>query len=391
MYNIKKLNSISGIVYDYLPKSDYLVSSHIEDADVDAYLVRSASCHEMEMSDRLLAFARAGAGVNNIPIPACTEKGVVVFNTPGAIANGVKELVIGGMIMASRNVVAGVEWAKTLIGQGDQVLKLVEKGKSQFVGPELSGKTLGVIGLGAIGVMVANAAAAIGMNVIGYDPYISVDHAWHLSRSIQHATNLDDLLTKSDYITVHIPLMDKTKDFISSPEIDKMKDGVIILNFARNGIIRNSSLFEGLESGKIAKYVTDFPTEDVLMHENTICIPHLGASTPESEENCAMMAAAQLREYIEYGSIKNSVNMPTCLLSAPAHFRVALIHKNLPGMVNQMTTIINNGGLNIEEMVNKSRGDIAYTVFDLSAQPDDAAIEALKAIEGVVKVRRIAH
>ncbi len=391
MYNIKKLNAISGIVYDYLPKSQYLVSSHIEDADVDGYLVRSANCHELELTDRLLAFARAGAGVNNIPIDKCTEKGIVVFNSPGANANAVKELVLCGLLMASRNVLAGVAWAKTLIGAEGDTMKLVEKGKSQFVGPELMGKTLGVIGLGAIGVLVANAAASIGMNVIGYDPYVSVESAWHLSRAVHRAVNLDDLLSSSDYITVHIPLMDKTRDFISSPEIDKMKDGVILLNFARNGIVRSSSLLEALDSGKIAQYVTDFPTADILGHEKTICIPHLGASTPESEENCAMMAAAQLRDYIEFGSIKNSVNMPACVLSEPAHYRLTVIHKNLPTMVNQMTSLIAKEDINIEEMVNKSRGEIAYTVFDLSSAPSKEIMQAFGAIDGVLRVREIHH
>ena len=391
MYNIKKLNAISGIVYDYLPKSQYLVSSHIEDADVDGYLVRSANCHELELTDRLLAFARAGAGVNNIPIDKCTEKGIVVFNSPGANANAVKELVLCGLLMASRNVLAGVAWAKTLIGAEGDTMKLVEKGKSQFVGPELMGKTLGVIGLGAIGVLVANAAASIGMNVIGYDPYVSVESAWHLSRAVHRAVNLDDLLSSSDYITVHIPLMDKTRDFISSPEIDKMKDGVILLNFARNGIVRSSSLLEALDSGKIAQYVTDFPTADILGHEKAICIPHLGASTPESEENCAMMAAAQLRDYIEFGSIKNSVNMPACVLSEPAHYRHTVIHKNLPTMVNQMTSLIAKEDINIEEMVNKSRGEIAYTVFDLSSAPSEEIMKAFGAIDGVLRVREIHH
>ena len=391
MYNIKKLNAISGIVYDYLPQSQYLVSSHIEDADVDGYLVRSANCHELELTDRLLAFARAGAGVNNIPIDKCTEKGIVVFNSPGANANAVKELVLCGLLMASRNVLAGVAWAKTLIGAEGDTMKLVEKGKSQFVGPELMGKTLGVIGLGAIGVLVANAAASIGMNVIGYDPYVSVESAWHLSRAVHRAVNLDDLLSSSDYITVHIPLMDKTRDFISSPEIDKMKDGVILLNFARNGIVRSSSLLEALDSGKIAQYVTDFPTADILGHEKAICIPHLGASTPESEENCAMMAAAQLRDYIEFGSIKNSVNMPACVLSEPAHYRLTVIHKNLPTMVNQMTSLIAKEDINIEEMVNKSRGEIAYTVFDLSSAPSEEIMQAFGAIDGVLRVREIHH
>ncbi len=389
MYNIKKLNSISDIVYHYFPKSDYFVSSHIEDTDTDGYLVRSASCHDLPLTDRLLAFARAGAGVNNIPIEKCTQKGIVVMNSPGANANAVKELVLCGLLMASRNVIPGVNWAKTLIGNGDNVLKLIEKGKGQFVGPELMGKTLGVVGLGAIGVLVANAASSIGMNVIGYDPFISVESAWHLSRSVCRAINLDDLLAESDYITIHIPLMDKTKDFLSAPEIAKMKEGVILLNFARNGIIHAPAVLEALDSGKIAQYVTDFPTEDVLKHDKVIGIPHLGASTPESEENCAMMAAEQLHDYIEIGSIKNAVNLPDCVLTPPAHHRITLIHKNLPNMVGQMTAILAKAGLNIEEMVNKSRGEIAYTVFDLNKAPNKDIMKALSAIESVVKIREI--
>lgn len=389
MYNIKKLNAISGVIYDYLPKDNYLVSSHIEDENVDGYIVRSANCHDMELYPRLLAFARAGAGVNNIPIDKCTEKGIVVFNTPGANANAVKELVLLGMLIASRNVIDAVAWAQTLIGKGDEVPKLIESGKKQFVGPEIMGKTLGVIGLGAIGVMVANAASALGMKVIGYDPFISVDSAWHLSRAVHRAMALDELLQEADYITIHIPLMDKTRDFISSPEFAKMKEGVILMNFARNGIIRKSSLFEALDNGKVAKFVSDFPDEDVLKHKNVIAIPHLGASTPESEENCAMMAAEQMKAYIECGSIKNSVNMPECLLAAPVDSRIALIHKNLPNMVGQMTAVLAQAELNIEEMVNKSRGEIAYTVFDLNASPDAETIQKLSDIEGMIKIRTI--
>ena len=389
MYNVKKLNAISGVVYDYLPKEKYLVSSHIEDEETDAYLVRSANCHEMELTDRLHAFARAGAGVNNIPIQKCTEKGIVVFNTPGANANGVKELVICGMLIASRNVIDAVNWAQTLKGKGDQVGKLIESGKKQFVGPELKGKTLGVIGLGAIGVMVSNAANALGMNVIGYDPFISVDSAWHLSRSVHRAMQLDELLEHADYITIHIPLMDKTRDFISSPEFSKMKQGVILMNFARNGIVKKSSLFEALDSGKVKKFVSDFPDEDVLSHENVIGIPHLGASTPESEENCAMMSADQLRDYFETGSIHNSVNMPECIVGPVVDYRITVTHKNLPNMVGQITSVIAKANLNIEDMVNKSRNDIAYTVINLGSPMDETTLTELQGIEGVVKVRVI--
>ena len=390
MFNVKKLNAISTAIYDKLPKSDYLVSSHIEDAEADAFLVRSAGCLDMPLSERNLAFARAGAGVNNLPIDRCTEKGIVVFNTPGANANAVKELVLCALLVASRNVVEGVEWAKTLIGEGDQIPKLVEKGKSQFVGPEIQGKTLGVIGLGAVGVLVANAATNVGMEVIGYDPYISIDNAWHLSDRVHKAAKMEDLLSKADYITVHVPLMEQTRDYISSPEFGKMKDGVIILNFARGGIIRETSLFEALDSGKVAKYITDFPDARCLMHENVICIPHLGASTPESEENCAVMAANEIKHFLERGSIKNSVNMPTCLLGEPVHHRISVIHDNLPNMVSQMTSVLAKEGLNIEEMVNKSRGQIAYTVFDLNEKISEQAMDEIKAIVGVVKVREIA-
>ncbi len=390
MYNIKKLNAISTAIYDKLPKGDYLVSSHIEDAEADAFLVRSAACLDMPLSERNLAFARAGAGVNNIPIDRCTEKGIVVFNTPGANANAVKELVLCGLLIASRNVVEGVEWAKTLVGEGEQIPKLVEKGKGQFVGPEIQGKTLGVIGLGSVGVLVANAASSIGMNVIGYDPYISIDNAWHLSDHVHKAAKMEDLLSQADYITVHVPLMEQTRDYISSPEFGKMKQGVILLNFARGGIIRETSLFEALDSGKVAKYVTDFPDARCLMHENVICIPHLGASTPESEENCAVMAANEIKHYLERGSIKNSVNMPTCLLGEPVHHRVSVIHDNLPNMVSQMTGVLAREGLNIEEMVNKSRGQVAYTVFDLNEEISEQALEDLRSIQGIIKVRVIA-
>ncbi|MBQ4062326.1 MAG: phosphoglycerate dehydrogenase [Christensenellaceae bacterium] len=389
MYNIKKLNKISETVYAQLPKDNYLVSSHMEDSDADAFLVRSASCHEMELSDKVLAFARAGAGVNNIPIDKCTDKGIVVFNTPGANANAVKEMVICALLAVSRNIIQGAEWAKTLDPSDPEIAKKVEKGKSQFVGPEIKGKTLGVIGLGAIGVMVANAAHYLDMDVVGYDPYVSVDSAWHLSKSVKRAMTLDELLQVSDYITVHVPLMEKTKNYLSGHEFSKMKEGVYVLNFARGGIVNEQALFDALESGKVAKYITDFPDGELLTHENVVNIPHLGASTPESEENCAVMASRQLREYIEYGSIKNSVNMPECILGPAEHYRIALIHKNLPNMVGQISALVAAKHVNIEQMTNKSKNQIAYTVLDLSEKLDEETLEKLNEIDGMVKIREI--
>ena len=388
MYQIKKLNKISSAVYDELQKTKYNVSDDIPLEEADGILVRSAKCHDMEIPDSLLAIARAGAGVNNIPLDRMTEKGVVVFNTPGANANAVKELVICGMLMASRNVIDGVTWANSLKGTQD-VAKQVEKGKSQFVGPELLGKTFGVIGLGAIGVLVANAADALGMKVIGFDPYLSVNSALHLSGKVRIAATIDELLKESDYITVHVPLMDATRNYISAPEFAKMKQGVMLLNYARGGIVNEAALKEALAEGRVAKYITDFPDDELLTMDNVICIPHLGASTPESEENCAVMAAAELREYIETGSIRNSVNMPACILNPPAGYRLTLIHKNLPNMVGQMTAILASEGLNIEEMTNKSRGDVAYTVFDLNAEASEEALKKLGEIDGMVKIREI--
>ncbi len=389
MFNIKRLNNISNVVYEYLGKDNYSINANIDDSSVDAYIVRSADCHELEFAPSVKAIARAGAGVNNIPIDRCTEEGIVVFNTPGANANAVKELVICALLMSSRNVMEGNAWVKTLKGEGDQVLKLIEKGKNQFVGPEISGKTLGVIGLGAIGALVANAAKNLGMNVIGYDPMISVESAWLLSSEVKRALTLDELLDQADYITIHIPLLPTTKNFISYHEFSKMKDGVILLNFARNGLVDKHALFEAFDENKVTKYVVDFPEDDLLDNPKVIAIPHLGASTPESEENCAKMAALELKDYLERGSINNSVNMPKCILSDTNLHRIAVIHKNLPNMVGQMTKIIGNEHINIGEMVNKSRGSIAYTVFDLDSYADSCIIAAIENIEGVVKVREI--
>ena len=385
MFKIKKLNSISDAVFDYLAEDAYDIC---EDIDAyDAILVRSAKCHGMCFPEETVAIARAGAGVNNIPIDDCTKQGIVVFNTPGANANGVKELVLAGMLIASRNVLEAVAWVKTLSGKGDEVLPLVEKGKKNFVGPELYGKTLGVIGLGAIGVMVANAAHSLGMEVIGYDPYISVESAWGLSRGVGHAYKLDEVLAKADYISIHIPLMDKTKGFLGAKEIEKMKDGVVLLNLARNGLIEYEPLITALKAGRISRYVTDFPNDTLLAMDNVICIPHLGASTPESEENCARMAAAQLRDYLETGDIVNSVNLPTAQLAFTGNYRIAVIHKNVSGMVGHITALLAESGANITDMMNKSRGDIAYTIINLDDAVSADTVEAIRSSEGVVRVR----
>ncbi len=383
MYRVKMLDRVSQVIHQYLHDDKYAFID--EGNNFDAALVRSTKCHDMEFPPEFLAIARAGAGVNNIPIDKCTDNGIVVFNTPGANANGVKELVLAGMLIASRNLIPAVDWIRTL--EGDDILAQAEKGKKHFVGNELKNKTLGVIGLGAIGVMVANAAQALGMNVIGYDPYISIENAWGLSRSVERAITLDALLASSDYISVHVPLLDKTKNLISAPEFNKMKKGVITLNFARNGLINVEDLCEALDNGIVAKHVTDFPNAEVIKHKNVIAFPHLGASTPESEENCAHMAAKQLRDYIESGTIVNSVNMPECIVPPSDKFRIAIIHENLPNMVGQMTAILAGHNLNISDMINKSRDKIAYTVFNLDTQLPDGAKSELSGINGVKRVR----
>ncbi len=385
MVNIKKLNAISEIVGNYLIKEKYNISEDVN--DFEAILVRSAKCHDMKFPQGLLAIARAGAGVNNIPIDECTKRGIVVFNTPGANANGVKELVLSAMLLASRNIIEAVDWAKTLRGKGDEVMPLVEKGKKQFSGPELSGKTLGVIGLGAIGVMVANAAHSLGMKVIGYDPYISIESAWGLSQDVGRAHKLEELLTQADYITLHIPLMDKTKSFLGKAEFKMMKKNVILLNFARNGLIDYDPLLKALDKKSIGRYVTDFPNDKLLEYDNAICIPHLGASTPESEENCAKMAAKQLRDYIETGRVVNSVNMPNCVLPFTGKFRFYIIHENKTGMVGNMTALLAQSGANITDMVNKSKGDIACTVINLDEEAAQSTISNIENINGVIRVR----
>jgi len=380
MYNILTLNKISKAGLSRLG-DNYNVADSVENPD--AVLVRSASMHDMELPSSLLAIARAGAGVNNIPLDKCTEQGIVVFNTPGANANAVKELVLSALFLSSRKIVEGIEWAKTLKDNADAA-KLVEKGKSQFVGPEIKGKTLGVIGLGAIGILVANAAVSLGMNVLGYDPFISVDAAWGLSPKVKHVVSLNDIFENSDYITLHVPLTPETKGVIGKENIEKMKDGVRILNFARGDLADNEAVLSAVADGKIAKYITDFAAPELLDVENVIVTPHLGASTPESEDNCAKMAADEIKDYLENGNIKNSVTLPAVSMVRGTGTRICVIHKNVPNMISAVTTAL--AGANIENMQSKSRKEYAYTILDVTGDFDVAAIEA---IDGVIKVRVI--
>ena len=384
MYQIKTLNKIAPAGLNVLG-SDYHVGDAVENPD--AILVRSASMHDMDLPASLKAIARAGAGVNNIPVDKCAEAGIVVFNTPGANANAVKELVIAGMLISSRQVIPAIEWAKTLAGKGDEVGKLVEKGKSAFVGPEISHKRLGVIGLGAIGVLVANAAVSLGMEVYGYDPYLSVDAAWGLSSEIIHAKSLSEIYQNCDYITLHVPLTPDTKNCINAEAIASMKQDVRILNFARGGLVDEDAVLKALEEKKVAAYVTDFPSDKVIGKEGVIAIPHLGASTPESEENCAYMAARQVKDFLENGNIKNSVNFPNVdMPRTPGCCRICIIHRNLPKVLSPMTDAISQAGFNIENMHSKSKKDYAYTILDVSADVCDKAIENIRSIDAVIRL-----
>ena len=355
--------------------------------EAEGILVRSASMHEMEFSDNLLAVARAGAGVNNIPLDKCAENGIVVFNTPGANANGVKELVIAGMLLASRDVIGGVEWVKSAAGD-ENIAKAAEKEKKKFAGTEIEGKKLGIIGLGAIGGKVANAAIHLGMEVYGYDPYVSVDAAWNLSRSVKHCLHVEEIYEECDFITVHVPALPQTKGTINADAISLMKDGVIILNFARDVLCNEDDILDGIASGKIRKYVTDFPNTTTAGKEGCIVIPHLGASTEESEDNCAVMAVKELKNYLENGNIINSVNFPNCDMGVCTQVsRVAVIHKNSSGMISKFTTVFGNHGINITDMTNKSKGDWAYTMLDLESKVSDEVLTELRNSEGVVRVR----
>jgi len=385
MFNILTLNKIAAIGTDRLG-ANYTIGDAVENPD--AVLVRSASMHDMEMPESLLAIARAGAGTNNIPVDKCAEEGIVVFNTPGANANAVKELVIAGLFLASRDIVGGIDWAKGLKGKGAEVGKLVEKGKSQFVGPEITGKKLGVIGLGAIGILVANAAVALGMEVYGYDPFLSVDAAWKLNKDIVHAASTEEIFKNCDYITVHIPLNDKTKHTINADTLAIMKDGVRILNYSRDGLIDSTALLEAIKSGKVAKYVTDFATDDILCEENVICMPHLGASTPESEDNCAVMAADEIKDYLENGNIVNSVNYPALKMARSTDTRICVLHYNKPNVIATITSTLAAQGANIENMESKSRGDYGYMVIDVVGS-NPGAVKATEELEDVIRVRVI--
>lgn len=383
MFNIMTLNKIAAVGTDRFGGNYAVADKH---DNPDAIMVRSASMHDMEFGSNLLAIARAGAGVNNIPLDKCAEQGICVFNTPGANANAVKELVLCGMLLASRDVVGGISWVKSAKDDAD-IAKNVEKEKSKFAGTELKGKTIGIIGLGAIGALVANAAVSLGMNVIGYDPFLSVNGALSISRAVKYVTSTADIYATADFISVHVPCNDNTKGMINKEAFALMKDGVIILNYARDALINDDDMKEALASGKVRKYVTDFPNPKTANMEGVIAIPHLGASTEESEDNCAVMAADELVAYLESGNIINSVNFPNAEMNA-AGKKVCVMHKNVPAIISSITTLFGGAGVNIDNMLNKSRGDYAYTMLDV-ANADDAIVAKISEIEGVIRVRVI--
>ncbi len=387
MFHIKTLNKISPLGMEKFDRSTYAWGDDIENPD--AIMVRSASMHDMEMPQSLLAIARAGAGVNNIPLDKCAEDGIVVFNTPGANANAVKEIVLLGLLLSSRKIAPAMDWVQTLKGQGAEVGKLVEKGKGNFVGPELKGKKLGVIGLGAIGVLVANAAISLGMTVYGYDPYLSVDAAWGMHTSVIHATSLRDIYENCDYITLHVPCNTETKGMINASSISMMKTGVRILNFARGELVVEEDILNALDEKKVTVYVTDFPTDAELGHSGVVALPHLGASTPESEDNCAKMAAEELITYLESGNIVNSVNYPNVSLPKSGEMRFCVLHKNVSGTLSKISTAFSDAGINIENMINGSKKDYAYTIVDLAQKVDAGFAEKLTADPDVIKVRII--
>lgn len=385
MYVIQTLNKISPIGMDIFDSNKYLCDA--EAANPNGILVRSAAMHEMELPECLRAIARAGAGVNNIPVDKCTEKGIVVFNTPGANANGVKELAVLGLILASRKIAPGMAWVQTLAAEGDSVPALVEKGKGQFAGPEIKGKKLGVIGLGAIGILVANAAIALGMEVYGYDPYLSVDAAWQLSRGVHHAATLKEVYQHCDFISLHLPLNANTREMINAETIGMMKHGVRILNFARGELVNNKDILSAIEEKQVRCYVTDFPNAELLGHDGVLAIPHLGASTPESEDNCALMAAEQMVDYLENGNIKNSVNFPDVSAPRTTGVRIGVLHKNIPAMLSGITKVLSESGINIETMTNKSKKDNAYTLLDIiEGEVGESIVKEMENIDGVIKV-----
>lgn len=384
MYQIKTLNKISAAGLNALDNSKYTVNDNAENPD--AIIVRSAKMHDMQFGDKLLAIARAGAGVNNIPIERCAEEGIVVFNTPGANANAVKELVIAGLFLTSRRINEAFKWVSTLKDGETTVQKQVEKGKSQFAGPEIAGKTLGVIGLGAIGLKVANAAVALGMKVIGTDPYLSVRTALQLNPAVKLAKTADDVVAESDYLTIHVPYNKDTDKYINADLLAKAKDGIRILNFARGELVDNDAIKAAIDSGKVAQYMTDFPSSEILNYKNVTCTPHLGASTPESEENCALMAAEELIDYIENGNIKNSVNFPSLSMDA-AGTKVCILHKNVPSIIASVTSVFGNEKININNMANASKKDFAYTILDIDGKVSDDVANKINSIDGIIKLR----
>ena len=386
MYNIKTLNKISKTGLAELDPAKYAISDECENPD--AILLRSAKMHDYAFNPELLCIGRAGAGVNNIPLDRCTEAGIVVFNTPGANARAVMELVLCGILMASRDVYGGMNWLKT-IADDPEVAAKVEKGKSQFVGPEIYGKTLGVIGLGAIGYQIANAAVELGMHVIGYDPFLSLEAARRLSPKVEYSESLETVYGKSDYISVNVPVNDATRGMIDAKTIAQMKDGVRVINMARAELVNDADMLEALKSGKVARYVTDFPNQATAAAEGVIAIPHLGASTPESEENCAVMASAEIRDYLEHGNIKNSVNLPEAYLAPSGNTRICFVHQNIPAVITGVLQIVADGGLNVENMVNKSRGEFSYCIVDVSGPVGEALAEKMRQVEGVIRVRVI--
>ncbi len=385
MYRIKTLNSISPVYHSILTAGEYDVAADAQNPD--AILVRSADMHGYDCGENLLCVARAGAGVNNLPLDDFAKAGIVAFNTPGANANAVKELVVAGLLLASRRIADGIEWCRGLTDGETSIEKQVEAGKKQFVGPELAGKTLGVVGLGAIGVEVANIGVALGMNVLGYDPFISIDHAWKLSRSVHHSPTLDEILEKSDYVTVHVPLMDSTRDLIDAAAIARMKPEAALLNFARDGLVNTAAVKAALEEDRLRVYVTDFPCKDLIGAKNVLLTPHLGASTPESEDNCVRMAAQQVNDYLKYGSITNSVNFPNCKLHGLRVPRICLLHQNVPNVIGSITMVLSEEALNIENMINVSRGGYAYTVVDVGHAPSAGLVEKLNRLDTMYRAR----
>ena len=386
MYNIKTLNNIAPVGLSKLDPKKYNVGSDVENPI--GILVRSANMHDMELGEDLLCISRAGAGTNNIPVDKCAEKGIVVFNSPGANAQAVKELALCALFISSRNIIAGIDWVRSIADQGDEIPKMVEKGKNAYVGPEIAGKKLGVIGLGTIGAKIANTALSLGMKVYGYDPYLSVDAAWSLSSNVIHATEVDTIYEECDYITLHIPYLESTRHFINKEALSKMKQNVRIINIARGELVNDDDMIEAIDCGKVACYVTDFPNAKTANVPNIIAIPHLGASTPESEDNCAVMAARELRDYIENGNILHSVNMPTAVMPRNGDPRICMIHKNIPDMIAQITKNLSAHGVNIENMVNSGRKGkpYAYTMIDVDKVSDEV-IHAVKNIEGIIRFR----